>query len=324
MFFRLVTFVCATLLMANQTAHAQSVTFGSGSNAFTMEFVPIGNPGNADDTTGNPNPAGSVGYTYNMGKFEVSEDMITKYNADFGTANGLAITKDARGTNKPATGVSWNEAARYVNWLNTSTGGTAAYKFSTSGVNDNIALWTSGDAGFDASNPFRNSLATYVLPSMDEWYKAAYYNPTTSQYGDYPSSDGLEPMGVASGTTDKTAVFAQLLSQGPADITQAGGLSAYGIMGMGGNVWELEETTLDLSNGSGSLRRGIQGGFWGNSNLFLRASSRENVIAANESSSVGFRVASLNSVPEPSSVALMTIATLGIGMTRRRRSKDLN
>ena len=64
-----------------------------------MEFVPIGNPGNADDTTGNPNPAGAVGYNYGINKFEVSRDMITKYNANFGTANSLVITLD------PQTGI---------------------------------------------------------------------------------------------------------------------------------------------------------------------------------------------------------------------------
>ncbi len=103
-------------MLASMTAPCQAgtVTFGSGSNQFNMEFVTIGNPGNAADTTGDPNPAGAVGYEYGIGKFEVSEDMITKYNANFGTANSLAITKDTRGTNKPATSVSWNKAARFV------------------------------------------------------------------------------------------------------------------------------------------------------------------------------------------------------------------
>ena len=40
--------------------------------------LPIVSPGNAADTTGSPNPAGAVGYTYQIGKFEVSEDMIDK------------------------------------------------------------------------------------------------------------------------------------------------------------------------------------------------------------------------------------------------------
>jgi hypothetical protein len=119
------------------TAQAAIIdTFGTGTNAFTMTFVPIGNPGNAPDTTGSPNPAGSVGYHYNMGKYEVSRDMINKANA----AGGLGITLQdmvgigiptGNGANRPATGVSWNEAARYVNWLNTSQGYSPAYKFAT-------------------------------------------------------------------------------------------------------------------------------------------------------------------------------------------------
>ena len=116
-------------------ATAGLITFGSGGNQFTMNFVDIGNAGNADDTTGTPNPAGAVAYAYGLGKYEVSEDMITKFNA----SQALQITKDTRSVDKPATSVSWNEAARFTNWLNTSTGGSAAYKFTTNGVNDNIA-----------------------------------------------------------------------------------------------------------------------------------------------------------------------------------------
>ena len=40
------------LALGYQTASAQLVTesFGTGDNAFKMEFVPTGNPGNAADT----------------------------------------------------------------------------------------------------------------------------------------------------------------------------------------------------------------------------------------------------------------------------------
>jgi formylglycine-generating enzyme required for sulfatase activity len=160
----------ALAAVASMTApsYAGSVTFGSGANQFTMDFVTIGNPGNAADTTGSPNPAGSVDYTYDIGKFEVSEDMITKYNAIFGSSNNLVITKDTRGTDKPATNISWNEAARFVNWLNTSTGNQAAYKFTTSGVNDNIVLWSSVDNGYDANNQYRNSLGEVLLAKLQQ------------------------------------------------------------------------------------------------------------------------------------------------------------
>ena len=61
--FSLSCFLSGALGCVNATSHAGVVTFGSGANQFTMEFVTIGNPGNAPDTTGNPTPAGSVGYT---------------------------------------------------------------------------------------------------------------------------------------------------------------------------------------------------------------------------------------------------------------------
>ena len=71
-----------TLSVALQLpVNASVTTFGTGSNQFEMTFVEIGNPGNVDDTTGDPNPAGSVEYAYQLGKYEVSEDMITKFNA---------------------------------------------------------------------------------------------------------------------------------------------------------------------------------------------------------------------------------------------------
>jgi len=96
------------------SSYAGTVTFGSGSNQFNMEFVTIGNPGNAADTNPDAVPldAGSVGYTYGIGTFEVSRDMITKFNA----SQSLQITLEdmtsygGNGANKPATGVTWNQA----------------------------------------------------------------------------------------------------------------------------------------------------------------------------------------------------------------------
>ena len=136
--------------------------------AVTIDMVTVGNPGNAADTTGSPNPAGSVAVAYRIGKYEISEQMIDKAN----TLGGLGITKILRGPDKPATSTSWNEAARFVNWLNTSQGFTPAYKFTTPPdgtavtANENITLWGPGDAGYNPSNLFRNSRAKYFLPSV--------------------------------------------------------------------------------------------------------------------------------------------------------------
>jgi hypothetical protein len=117
--------VAFSTLVLCHTSTARADTFGSGSNLFDIDFVTIGNPGNADDTTGDPNPAGKVDSTYRIGQFEISEDMIDKANAQ----SSLSITHDNRGANKPATRISWFEAAQFVNWLNTDSGSTPAYKF---------------------------------------------------------------------------------------------------------------------------------------------------------------------------------------------------
>jgi len=160
-------FLTATLALAICfTSAAQADPFGSGANTFDIDFVTIGNPGNADDTTGSPNPAGKVDYTYRIGQFEISEDMIDKANAE----GSLGITHNNRGANKPATAISWIQAAQFVNWLNTDSGSTPAYKFNGS----TFELWQSGDVGFNPNNLYRNSNARYFLPSADEWYKAAY------------------------------------------------------------------------------------------------------------------------------------------------------
>ena len=310
-----------TLLVTPQ-ADAGVITFGSGDNQFEMTFVEIGSPGNADDLTGNPNRAGKVEYTYQMGKYEVSEDMITKFN----DSQSLTITTDTRGPNKPATSVSWNEAARFVNWLNTSQGFQAAYNFTTDGVNADIALWSSTDAWqLGGENLYRHKDAHYWLPSMDEWYKAAYYNPNTGEYGDYPSLDGSVPDAVSSGTADKTAVFNQTFEQGPADITLAGGLSPFGIMGLGGNVYEWEETSFDLNNSTGSSGRGIRGGDWDINSSLLSSSLRiGGYFPEFEFNGFGFRVASLSSpatVPEPGSLVVWSAICVGGLCYRRRRAR---
>jgi len=319
-----ITSLVITAISASHSVSAGIVTFGSGGNAFNMDFTTIGSPGNAADTTGVPNPAGAVSYTYQMGTYEVSENMITKYNANFGTANSLAITKNTRSADKPATSVSWNKAARFVNWLNTSKGYQAAYNFTTNGVNDDIALWSVSDAGYDSANLFRNSLATYVLPSMDEWYKAAFYNPVTSTYGDYATANGSVPTAVASGTVANTAVYGG--QSGPADITLAGGLSAFGVMGLNGNVLEWEETSGDLNNSSGSSSRGFRGGFWADNSNDLSSSVRVDFISpGNEGDVIGFRVASLSSsaaaVPEPASCMVWSVMGLAGWWYRGRRRK---
>ena len=206
-----------------------------------------------------------------------------------------------------------------MNWLNTSAGSAPAYKFALQpgdvgySANANIELWTPSDAGYDPNDLYRNSEARYFLPSDDEWYKAAYYDPSGVYY-DFPTGSNSPPTAVASGTTAGTAVFNN--QAGPADITLAGGLSPYGTMGQGGNALEWEETDFDLVNDSSSSARGVRGGGWLNVTSGLSSSIRfSNPIGA--SGGVGFRVAS---VPEPSTMCLAGLGMVMVLWWSRRRS----
>jgi formylglycine-generating enzyme required for sulfatase activity len=301
-----------------------------------MEFVTIGNLGNAADTTGVPNSVGAVGYTYDIGKFEVSRAMVTAYNATPGvvqiTLDSMSgITGGPRAA-MPATGISWNEAARFVNWLNTEKGFAPAYKFTSNGFNDNIVLWdqTADPLDFDASNRYRSKRANFFLPSTHEWYKAAYYDPNKSGgagYWDYATGSDSAPTQTDGSTAQGEAVYNRSNAQGPADVTNAGGLSPYGVMGLNGNVWEWEESSVDLLNNNVSSSRGLRGGGYGSVANALTSSSRNTDSPGDQVSSIpdyGFRVVSLNSdavVPEPSMMVIGTLFGLGGLAAKRRRKK---
>jgi formylglycine-generating enzyme required for sulfatase activity len=309
--------IFALLSLCAGTGHAGIVTFGSGANSFNMEFVTIGDAGNAADTTGNPNPAGSVAYQYQIGKYEVTRGMIEAANSQGSLGIGL-FDLSAYGGNdpdKPATGLSWYEAAIFVNWLNTSTGHQAAYKF----VNGQFELWQPGDVGYDALNPFRNKLANYVLPTTNEWYKAAFYDGSSGVYYDYATGSDVAPISVLSGTASGTAVYGHSSSTGPTLVNLAGGESPYGTVGQSGNVYEWQETASDLVNDLATERRARSGGRYMSSASDTTSSTLGSLTPTSEFFSLGFRVASL-SVPEPSTASVLgSMAFFGFSRGRHRR-----
>jgi formylglycine-generating enzyme required for sulfatase activity len=286
--------------------------FGSGANSFEIEFATIGNAGNAPDA--NPNPAGAVPYEYRIGKYEISEQMIAKAN----TLGGLGITTDTRGPNFPATSVTWYEAARFVNWLNTSTGSVPAYKFDAAG---NFQLWDGMDAGYNPANLYRNRLARYFLPSLNEWHKAAYYDPVAGVYYDYPTGSDTVPDGIDSvGDPNFDAVFYDGgLNDGPNVTTDVGLLNRYGTAGQGGNVDEWDETAFDRLNDEANDQRASLGGTWATAANVLAASHTGGGIVPHfEGSFIGFRIAGV--IPEPSTLALLaTGVSASLGRRSRRR-----
>ena len=308
----LIPALAAALTLAIQPA-AQADTFGTGGNEFTIDFVNIGNAGNAADTTG----YGAVPYEYRVGTYEISQDAITK-----ATLSGMAdVTAGAWTGNQPAANISWYEAAAFVNWLNTSTGNQAAYNLTFSGGSWSMTLWSSADAWqLGGENLYRHKDSEYFLTSENEWYKAAYYNPAGSNYFLYPTASSSVPTAVGSGTDAGTAVYNNVASV-PAIVDSAGGLSPYGTMGQGGNVYEWNESAFDGVNNSPSDDRAYRGGDWLGIEGYLRSSGRDGLAPAHEDKFTGFRVASVPelSIPEPSTYALLAMAGAGWLLWRRRK-----
>ena len=117
----------AMLLLAGGAVQAD--VFGTDTNRFTIDFVPIS--GVTNPTSG----YGIVGNTYRMGTYEISNDQWNKFTASLGVpvtgspSDAYDQSSAHTGTNVPINNVSWYEAAQFVNWLNTSTGHQAAYRF---------------------------------------------------------------------------------------------------------------------------------------------------------------------------------------------------
>jgi sulfatase modifying factor 1 len=292
---------------------AQADAFGSGANTFDISFVNIGNVGNAADTTG----YGAVPYAYRVGVYEVSKNDILK-----ATASGMAnVTAGAwTGSNQPAASISWLESAAFANWLNTSTGKQAAYDLFWDGDAWSMNLWSSADAWqLGGENLYRHKNAHYFLPSENEWFKAAYFNSSGSNYFDYATGSSAAPTPVTSGTASGTAVYGQPFAgvPPPAEVFNAGGLSTYGTMAQGGNVTELLESAFDGVNDSAFDLRATRGGDVSDGFGPLTSGNRAANTPTHEHHYIGFRVAS---VPEPSTFALFAMSAAGaLWWARRRR-----
>jgi len=222
----------AILLLAAGMAQADTIIHGG--TTINMDFVTVGNPGNTADDTG----YGAVGYAYKIGKYEVTAD---QWAAVVAADSGLRGAWWNPTGSQPMGNITWNEAAKFCNWL--TTGSTTSGYYTISAGVASIPNGASHYA-YAAANG-----TTYFIPTEDEWYKAAYHknNGVTGgadNYWDYPTGSDTVPTAVTGGTGAGTAVFVGngIRPTAPAVVSNAGGLSAYGTMGQGGNVSEWNET----------------------------------------------------------------------------------
>ncbi len=122
---------------------------------------------------------------------------------------------------------------------------------------------------------------------------------------------------MASGTNEYSAVYNNEIGSVPALVDSAGGLSPYGTMGQGGNVFEWNESAFDGSNSSSTNARVYRGGVWLYGGYYLRSVYRDFSDPTVEDDYIGFRVAS---VPEPSTYALLLMAGAGWLLWKRRKA----
>jgi len=327
----------------------------------SLQFVTVGNPGNAGELSGagaggyGPDRVcGAVAYTYKMGKFEVTagqycaflnavagidtygvyvRDMDTTYN-QYGcnikrTGNGTAQTPYTYSVandwaNRPVNFVSWGDAARFANWLHngqptgTLTGNPAQDAWLTE---DGSYYLNGATTTAQLLAITRKDNATWVIPSEDEWYKAAYHknDGVTGNYWDYPTGTNTAPSNQLidpdPGNNANYAGHNGHTIGAPYYRTPVGEFenseSPYGTFDQGGNLWEWNEAIL-----SGSYR-GLRGGGFNAGDACLHAAYRNRFNPEDKVGTMGFRIVE---IPEPGCAGLFLIGCL-LSARRGRRSK---
>ncbi|REK10761.1 MAG: PEP-CTERM sorting domain-containing protein [Planctomycetota bacterium] len=299
-------------------------------SAITIDTVPVGNVGNADDTTG----YGAVSYHFNIGTTEVTNaqyaaflnakaasDPLGLYNTNMGLVlAGGGITRSGTSgsysyaaisgrENLPVNNVSWYDAIRFANWLHNGQG----VGDTESGAYTILGGTATPSNGLSIT---RNPGAVWWLTSEDEWYKAAYHknDGNTANYFEYATSSDTDPTAEPPPGGSNSANYLNVVN----DLTSAGAYSAsvspYGTFDQAGNAWEWNES---LYSGSS---RGLRGGGSGSVAANMAASYVASFNPTFEQNNWGFRVATV--VPEPSTWALALGGALGFlfchGCRRKR------
>ncbi|MCY2930763.1 MAG: SUMF1/EgtB/PvdO family nonheme iron enzyme [Planctomycetota bacterium] len=314
----------------------------------------VGDRGNAADMRYNlsdrPEGYGAVAYTYSIGKFEVTAGQYTAflnavaatdtfglYNLQMGRPlyhgcnirqNGLSgsytYSIGDEWANRPVNYINWGNAARFANWL-TNGRPTGAQDASTTEDGSYYLNGARTNAALMAVT--RKANAKYVIPTEDEWYKAAYYKggSTSAGYWNYPTRSNKSPTADLDDVSGNNANYFTTPYIYPIDTdmyytTVAGEFQnssgPHGTFDQGGNVFEWNEANLYGD------RRGLRGGAYYFTDMDMYASGRSfsycngypSGVGNYNPNNTGFRVAL---VPEPTTLALVALG--GLAVIRKRR-----
>lgn len=309
---------------------------GLSVRAITLDVVQVGNGGNAPDTTG----FGAVAYDYQIGKYEVTNDEYAAFlnavastdtfslydHSMFADAAGGILRSGPSGSYtyavkigfslKPVNFVSYWDATRFANWLNNGQGGasTETGSYTLGGVAEPVNTSVARNAG-----------AVWAVASEDEWYKAAFFDPTlNSGSGGYwkhaTQSNSLgdnTAYSAPNGANYNDGDFANGGLFGPGS-TDAGAYvlasSYYGTFDQNGNVYEWNESLPLLD------QRGRRGGAWNDSGVNALSTFSASGDASGQSPVVGFRVVNLALIPEPSAYGI-AFGFIALGALAFRREK---
>jgi hypothetical protein len=270
-----------------------------------IEWVAVGDPGNPCTRLVPHGCLGGVAYTYDIGIFEVTNaeygeflnsvaatDTYLVYNSLMNSSTHGGITRSGSPgfytydvkpghENRPVNFVSYHSVLRFANWLNNGqpTGDQDATT-TESGSYTFLDRTIVGD---------RNPGARIVLPSDDEWYKAAYYDAIVNRYHHFPAG-GIEFSCSVPTSSPNTGNCANRIP-GLSDVgSYPNSVSPFGTLDQGGNVQEwierIEGTSIFARGGSYAedinATSRFQRDYHGNGNVV--------------GSFIGFRIASIPSL----------------------------
>ena len=229
--------------------------------------------------------------------------------APFRTTTGIDSSRH------PITFVSWFSAARFANWM--SNGQPIGAQDNTTTEDGAYTLngaTTSGPApARNLINPNTGLAPTFVLPTENEWYKAAHYDPTLNGglggYHGFATRNDVAPGNALPGTTNTTqqpesnqanyifgSSYLYCATQNAAiDPSQcylrpvgtfALTTSPCGAFDMNGSVWEFS------TFGTGAATNvKIRGGAWTSIASYLKGTYYNGSVPYSTASNVGFRLA---------------------------------